>query len=225
MVESRIHQIVSKYFRKAGVDISERIDGQGYPKGLTKEEIPFMARIIAVADAFDAMIVRNHLDKHFVQTANIDLGVSPWNVGEGWEPIGSEDNPFYGTYNGDGYQISGLKIDRPDDTNVGLFGYISGRSVDSVVKKAVIQDVHLNDVQITSKYIVGSLVGYSNYNTEIIGCTAHDIDLQYSDDFYGLFGGLIGRSYGIVTNCHTSGTIAGATTTGGLVAALPAASA
>ena len=178
-----------------------------------------------VATAAQLNNVRNHLDEHFVQTANIDLGVSPWNVGEGWEPIGSEDNPFYGTYNGDGYQISGLKIDRPDDTNVGLFGYISGRSVDSVVKKAVIQDVHLNDVQITSKYIVGSLVGYSNYNTEIIGCTAHDIDLQYSDDFYGLFGGLIGRSYGIVTNCHTSGTIAGATTTGGLVAALPAASA
>jgi putative nucleotidyltransferase with HDIG domain len=34
----------------------ERIDGKGYPDGLKGGEIPFLARIIAVADAFDAMI-------------------------------------------------------------------------------------------------------------------------------------------------------------------------
>lgn len=33
----------------------ERWDGKGYPKGLEKESIPLMARIIAVADTFDAM--------------------------------------------------------------------------------------------------------------------------------------------------------------------------
>ena len=33
----------------------ERYDGNGYPNGLKGEEIPFGARIIAVADAFDAM--------------------------------------------------------------------------------------------------------------------------------------------------------------------------
>jgi HD-GYP domain-containing protein (c-di-GMP phosphodiesterase class II) len=34
----------------------ERYDGGGYPDGLCGEEIPFGARIVAVADAFDAMI-------------------------------------------------------------------------------------------------------------------------------------------------------------------------
>jgi len=34
----------------------ERFDGTGYPKGLRGEEIPLEARIIAVADSFDAMI-------------------------------------------------------------------------------------------------------------------------------------------------------------------------
>jgi len=34
----------------------ERIDGRGYPEGLKGEDIPFMARIITVADAFDAMM-------------------------------------------------------------------------------------------------------------------------------------------------------------------------
>ena len=33
----------------------EKWDGTGYPKGLKSEEIPFEARIIAVADAYDAM--------------------------------------------------------------------------------------------------------------------------------------------------------------------------
>ena len=33
----------------------ERIDGKGYPKGLKGMEIPLQARIIAIADAYDAM--------------------------------------------------------------------------------------------------------------------------------------------------------------------------
>ena len=33
----------------------ERLDGAGYPDGLTGDEIPLIARVIAVADTFDAM--------------------------------------------------------------------------------------------------------------------------------------------------------------------------
>lgn len=36
----------------------ERYDGQGYPEGLAGDEIPLCARIIALADAFDAMTSR-----------------------------------------------------------------------------------------------------------------------------------------------------------------------
>lgn len=45
----------------------ERWDGEGYPLGLKKKEIPLTARIISVVDAFDAMtnnrIYRNALSK------------------------------------------------------------------------------------------------------------------------------------------------------------------
>ena len=48
----------------------ERYDGGGYIKGLKGEEIPLVARIIGIADAFDAMTsnraYRNKLDKSFV---------------------------------------------------------------------------------------------------------------------------------------------------------------
>jgi len=33
----------------------ERVDGKGYPDGKTKDEIPLLARILAVADTYDAM--------------------------------------------------------------------------------------------------------------------------------------------------------------------------
>ncbi|MBI5365474.1 MAG: HD domain-containing protein [Planctomycetes bacterium] len=36
----------------------ERLDGKGYPDGLTGERIPRMAKVIAVADAWDAMVTR-----------------------------------------------------------------------------------------------------------------------------------------------------------------------
>jgi HD-GYP domain-containing protein (c-di-GMP phosphodiesterase class II) len=34
----------------------ERFDGKGYPDGLRGEEIPLLARIVSVADAFDSMV-------------------------------------------------------------------------------------------------------------------------------------------------------------------------
>jgi HD-GYP domain-containing protein (c-di-GMP phosphodiesterase class II) len=36
----------------------ERCDGKGYPSGLTCDEIPMLSKIIAVVDAFDAMVNR-----------------------------------------------------------------------------------------------------------------------------------------------------------------------
>ncbi|MEG1930619.1 MAG: HD domain-containing phosphohydrolase, partial [Anaerovorax sp.] len=41
----------------------ERYDGNGYPRGLVGEEIPIMARILCVADSFDAMISKRSYKK------------------------------------------------------------------------------------------------------------------------------------------------------------------
>ena len=50
----------------------ERFDGRGYPEGLKGEDIPYIARIIAVADAYDAMtsnrVYRKHLTPEQVMT-------------------------------------------------------------------------------------------------------------------------------------------------------------
>ena len=48
----------------------ERYDGRGYPKGLKGEEIPLIARMICVADSFDAMnssrVYRKNLSKEYI---------------------------------------------------------------------------------------------------------------------------------------------------------------
>ena len=66
-----------------GIDLGakhhhERYDGKGYPEGLEGDEIPEIARIIAVADAYDAMtstrIYRNRLDPGVVEE-EIEKGI------------------------------------------------------------------------------------------------------------------------------------------------------
>ena len=54
------YEILSEMPELAGIGIGarwhhERYDGEGYPDGLKGEEIPLQARIIGVADAYDAM--------------------------------------------------------------------------------------------------------------------------------------------------------------------------
>jgi HD-GYP domain-containing protein (c-di-GMP phosphodiesterase class II) len=56
-IGERILQNVDDYSEIAGIvrHHHERVDGNGYPDSLTGDEIPLLARIIAVADAYNAM--------------------------------------------------------------------------------------------------------------------------------------------------------------------------
>lgn len=57
----------------------ERYDGSGYPDGLKGEMIPEEARIIAVADAFDAMIS----DRRYRFSMSIDMAIDELKKGRG----------------------------------------------------------------------------------------------------------------------------------------------
>ncbi len=43
----------------------ERWDGSGYPDGLLGEEIPFLARVVAIADSLDAMLIARVYSRPF----------------------------------------------------------------------------------------------------------------------------------------------------------------
>jgi HD-GYP domain-containing protein (c-di-GMP phosphodiesterase class II) len=64
-VEMKKHPVIGYRIASASPDLQqissyilrhhERYDGGGYPDGLKGEEIPLLARIISIADAYDAM--------------------------------------------------------------------------------------------------------------------------------------------------------------------------
>jgi hypothetical protein len=70
--------------------------------------------------------------KHFVQTANIDLGNCSWT------PIGL-DSWFTGTYDGQGFTISGLDLQPlPAYKGYGLFGKINNATIKNLVVRGII---------------------------------------------------------------------------------------
>jgi len=84
-------------------------------------------------------------DEYFLMNS-IDLSGIPF------VPIGTALNPFNGSLYGNGYTISGLKIDLPDTDGVGLFGYAYITSFN---------DITVTDFDIHGNSAVGVLVGYT----------------------------------------------------------------
>lgn len=82
---------------------------------------------------------RNRRLKHstcFRQDADIEMYSTCINIdmAEGWLPIGNApETAFPSIYNGAGYSIKGLWINRVNTVASGLFGYVAGATIDSVV--------------------------------------------------------------------------------------------
>ncbi len=139
---------------------------------------------------------------HFEQTTDIDASdTQNWDDGAGFSPIGTEDIPFIGTYNGNHYSISNLYIDRVNTDNVGLFGK---------VYNAYLENITLIDVFIKARSRVGSLAGIST-NSDYYGCSASGqliVSTQpVNNNSYS--GGLIGRNSSsggpsTISSCYTS---------------------
>ena len=82
-----------------------------------------------------------------------DAGDAYWNDSAGWKPIPSS---YYAAFDGNGYTIANLYIDRPDaEYPIGLFG-VFGRFLKH---GAAIRNVVLDGVDVTGNDNVGGLVG------------------------------------------------------------------
>jgi hypothetical protein len=134
----------------------------------------------AISDINDLQDMSNDPNGHYYLTGNIEASATAgWNTGSGFLPVGNQDTPFLGTFDGCGYTISGLTINRTglSGSGLGLFGYISGN--------AIVANVTLADVNITTGFgYTGALAGYIAANSA----------LSETPKIY---------------NCHSSGTIKG----------------
>lgn len=70
-------QYPKNFLIKLGMEIThyhhERWDGSGYPVGLKGEEIPLSARIMAIADVYDALVSKRPYKPPFPHEQAIDI--------------------------------------------------------------------------------------------------------------------------------------------------------
>jgi len=124
---------------------------------------------------------------------DIDLADATGFCDDSWYPIGTANNPFKGTFNGNGKTILGLTIDRSSDNYLGLFG---------VVKNATIKDLDVKVVDIVGKNYVGGLVARAEGATTITNCSVTGGKITAN----GVAGGFIGnaRDKTKIKNCFTT---------------------
>jgi hypothetical protein len=104
-----------------------------------------------VYNALDLQLMRYDLAGDFSLQNNIDASDTVnWNAGAGFDPIGDATAKFTGNFDGNSKVISGLRINRSSEDNVGLFGYANNASI---------QDLGLSSARVTGGTNVGAFVG------------------------------------------------------------------
>lgn len=114
-----------------------------------------------------------------------------------WTPIGKSDKPFKGTFDGQTHKVSNLKIASASLKDAGLFGAVSD---------SAIQNLSIQNADITASEGAGSLVGSVAGNTTIKKCDAADGKIQGSLDVGGL-AGRAGAGTVFVTCSVTNSTV------------------
>jgi hypothetical protein len=166
---------------------------------------------VQIRDWHDLDAVRNNLDGQFLLMNDLDSTTTGYTElasptadgGKGWLPIGIWPDPFIGSFDGQGFEIRDLFIDREGEDNVGLFSFVE--------TGAVIVGVALIDADVTGQMYVGGLVGHihdgSLSNCHSTGSVAGDTHV----------GGLAGESGGTVSNTYSAASVSGSYEVGGII--------
>jgi|GEM_PF-2567174 len=177
--------------------------------------------------------IRNYPYSNFKQIADIDLGVAPWNEGDGWISIGNDYNPFWGSYNGNGFKISNLTINQPQNMFLGLFGFVvEGNLMNISIENATIAGNNRVGIlcgiafyaQIEDCFSSGEISISSNWAG---GLTGAAVQTQIANSYsianiqatgYSV-GGLTGtiENYSLISNSYATGNVSGSRYVGGLV--------
>jgi hypothetical protein len=166
---------------------------------------------------YDLDAVRNNLAGHHILINDLDSATAGYeelaspiaNKGKGWQPIGtflyctvqqSFGEKFEGTFDGQGYEIRDLYINRLGESSIGLFGF--------VVEGGIIKNVSVINATVASGDGVDGPAGLSAGTVRsLIGYLPPGADV----------GGLVGLNDGTVSNCHVMGGVTGNERVGGLV--------
>ncbi|TAN51540.1 MAG: filamentous hemagglutinin N-terminal domain-containing protein, partial [Methylococcaceae bacterium] len=151
----------------------------------------------------DGRLGRSYAPAYYALGSDIDAtATATWNAGAGFSPLGagrdpnSSNGPFLGIFDGLGHSIGNLTIDRPTETNVGLFASLSPYG-------ATVQNVGLTGGSVHGGANVGALVGYNNLGT--VRHSHATADVNGNSDV----GGLVGYNNGYISNSYATGNVTG----------------
>lgn len=143
-----------------------------------------------VATLEQLQAVSNHLDAFFLQTNDIDATpTSGWNSGKGFNPIGDNQSPFTGSYDGNGFSIEALYINRSGESLIGLFGETSY----SELKSIILNDIFIEEAGTET----GALAGKNDGNISFSHASGSIVGL-------GSTGGLVGENRGFISGSSSS---------------------
>ena len=123
-----------------------------------------------------------------------------------WTPIGTKEHPFRGSFNGGSFSISGVHLKEEDSDYAGLFGYISGGSV---------EDVQIVNSTITGDEHVGSIAGGAE-NASIVNCYVESSVKLRGEERVGHVAGML-KNGAKVLGCSSVARIEGDTEEYGIV--------
>lgn len=148
------------------------------------------------------------LAKYYKLGADIDASPTQdpgYNGGAGWLPRGTSSVAFTGGFDGNGYAISGLYINRPTSNEIGLFGRARG-----IINNVLLTKSGGNG-SITGQNYVGGVVGYY-YDGGTLTNNTVEIDVTGVIYVGGIFGGTRNAtSVHTVTGNVFNGTVTGTT--------------
>jgi len=165
-----------------------------------------------IADANDMNEIGTHTEdwgSHFIMLNDIDLAVY---TGTQFNIIGSFGTPFTGVFDGNGHTISNFSYRTPNESYIGLFGYVDSPLAE--IKNLGLIDPNVAGETLLGNHRVGSLAAKINQGT-IVNCYAENCIVVNP---YQIAGGLVAASEGEIINCHTTGSVYSGMSSGGLVA-------
>ena len=182
-----------------------------------------------------AIGLEENLDKHYIMVSDIDASDSrDLQNGSGFQPIGTRERPFTGSFRGDGYTISSLWIhnQRAGDNAVGFFGYVKDGLIEDVIidnrspnwlnkaEKNLIGregqiplELNYSKADLSNMRGIGTFVGFNDggtiRNSVYMGLAGGHIH-------QGL-GGFVGINTGLIENSHFDGNLSSGSVAGFVV--------
>lgn len=218
------------------VDANTKSDSNSNPyiSNVTLNGSSEMKAYMLISDVFQLQDMRQNLSGVYALGGDVDASQTQlWNLGAGFEPIGTEAVPWRGTLYGDGRKVTDIFINRPTSFSVGLIGGSEGtvstivmqggvvRGLDQVgsvvgINKGLVTNAYANGVSVEGVLgaivAVGGLVGYNS------GTIRNSASTGSVDGGVGI-GGLVGGNgvIGSVSNSYSTGVVSGGDFVGGLV--------